>query len=89
MNKMKKLAVAVLAVAGLSGCATTRTAEPVKAYAEPAAEQHRSFDSSDGLMCIPVCIQNAGRGAGRSLEILANPVGCALSAPVHAELTEG
>lgn len=53
MNKMKKLAVAVLAVAALSGCATTRTAEPVKAYAEPAAEQQvsrptRSYGSLGG-----------------------------------------
>ncbi len=54
MNKMKKLAVAVLAAAGLSGCATTRTAEPVKSFAEPAAEQQqvsrptRSYGSLGG-----------------------------------------
>ena len=45
MNKMKKLAVAALAVAALSGCATprhadhaTQTKETVKSFAEPAAE---------------------------------------------------
>lgn len=56
MNKMRKLAIAVLvlAAAGLSGCATTRTAEPVNAIAEPAAEQQqvsrptRSYGSLGG-----------------------------------------
>jgi hypothetical protein len=41
MNKMKKLAVAVLAVAGLSGCASTRVAELAGADAaqSPVAEK--------------------------------------------------
>jgi uncharacterized protein YceK len=39
MNKTKKLAVAVLVVAGLSGCATTRTADLAGAGAAPAKEQ--------------------------------------------------
>ena len=37
-NNMKKLAVAVLAVAGLSGCATTRNADLHGADAAPAKE---------------------------------------------------
>ncbi len=41
MNKMKKLAVAVLAVAGLSGCASTQVAEQAGAGAAqpPVAEK--------------------------------------------------
>jgi uncharacterized protein YceK len=42
MNNMKKLAVAVLAVAGLSGCATTRTADLAGVNAAPAMEQQVS-----------------------------------------------
>ena len=42
MNKMKKLAVAVLAVAGLSGCATTRNADLAGADAAPAKEHQVS-----------------------------------------------
>jgi uncharacterized protein YceK len=38
MNKTKKLAVAVLVVAGLSGCATTRTDDLAGAEAAPAKE---------------------------------------------------
>lgn len=38
MNNMKKLAVAVLAVAVLSGCATTRSADLAGAEAAPAKE---------------------------------------------------
>ena len=41
MNNTRKLAVAVLAVAGLSGCASTRIAELARTEAAPAAvEQH-------------------------------------------------
>ena len=42
MNKMKKLAVAIFAVAGLSGCASTRVAELARADAAaqpPVAER--------------------------------------------------
>jgi hypothetical protein len=39
MNKMKKLAVALLAVAGLSGCASTQVAELARPDPVPAAEQ--------------------------------------------------
>jgi len=35
MNKMKKMTFAVLAVAALSGCATTRTADTAAAGAVP------------------------------------------------------
>lgn len=42
MDKMKKLAVAVLAVAGLSGCATGRNADLSKTEAAPAVEQQVS-----------------------------------------------
>jgi uncharacterized lipoprotein len=49
MNKMKKLAVAVLAVAGLSGCATpryagqaARSADLSKTEAAPAVEHQVS-----------------------------------------------
>ena len=38
MDKMKKLAVAVLAVAGLAGCATTRSADQAGADAAPVKE---------------------------------------------------
>jgi hypothetical protein len=42
MNKMKELAVAVLAVAGLSGCASTRVAEPAGAdAAQPPVAQKK------------------------------------------------
>lgn len=39
MNKMKKLAVAFLAVAGLSGCASTQIAELARHDPAPAMEQ--------------------------------------------------
>ena len=45
MNKMKKLAIAVLAVAGLSGCATVRTADPLAAGAMPAEQVSRPMQS--------------------------------------------
>ena len=38
MNNTKKLAFAVLAVAALSGCASTRTADAARADGVPAAE---------------------------------------------------
>ena len=41
MNNTKKLAVAVLAVAGLSGCASTRIAELARPDAPPAVEQRQ------------------------------------------------
>lgn len=37
MNKMKKLAVLVFAVAGFSGCASTQVAGPDRTVAAPAA----------------------------------------------------
>ncbi len=40
-NKLKKLAVAVFAVAGLSGCATTQVAGPAGADAAPAPAADR------------------------------------------------
>lgn len=40
MNNRSKLAVAILAVAGLSGCASTRIAEFARTEVAPAAEQH-------------------------------------------------
>ncbi len=39
MNNMKKLAVAFLAVAGLSGCASTQIAELARHDPAPAVEQ--------------------------------------------------
>jgi curli biogenesis system outer membrane secretion channel CsgG len=39
MNRMKELAVAAIAIAGLSGCATTRTADLAGAEAAPAKDQ--------------------------------------------------
>ena len=39
MNKMKKLAVAFLAVAGLSGCASTQIADLARHDPAPAVEQ--------------------------------------------------
>lgn len=53
MNNIKKLAVAVLAVAGLSGCATTRTADLARTEVAPATEQQvsrptRSYGSLGG-----------------------------------------
>lgn len=39
MTRMKKLAVAVLAVAGLSGCATNQVAGGSRPDAAPVAEQ--------------------------------------------------
>jgi len=39
MNNMKKLAVAFLAVAGLSGCASTQIAELARQDPAPAVEQ--------------------------------------------------
>ena len=38
MNKTKKWAFAVLVVCGMSGCASMRNAEPVRADAMPAAD---------------------------------------------------
>ena len=38
MNKMKMLSIAILAVAGLTGCASTRVAELARADAVPADE---------------------------------------------------
>jgi hypothetical protein len=40
MNQGKKLLVAVLAVAGLSGCASTQYAERKAASAQPPAADH-------------------------------------------------
>ncbi len=41
MGSMKKLAVAVLAVAAMSGCATGRNADLSKTEAAPAVEQQQ------------------------------------------------
>ncbi len=42
MNNMKKLAVALLAVAGLAGCASTQVAELARHDPAPAVEQQVS-----------------------------------------------
>lgn len=50
MNKLKKLAVAVLAVAGLSGCASTQVAGPDRGGAVPDEQSVSRALSSYGTM---------------------------------------